>query len=233
MRPVLSTSAPSGRFSGIEPLGAVPLDLLHGLRRYVVLGRQAGGAALPLVAGDAVVLDVEGAAVAVDALVRVPLGALAHGPSLESWIGSTSGTRSPRPTLSAMRWPSAEYEFRGTWSRPAPLEAVREAVVDLEHYPEWWPQIRAVAKLGPDDARVLCRSALPYTLDLVLHAVSREGLGARGRGVRRPGRLGPVGARAGAGGTRMEFEQQVVVSGAARARRRTSSARCCAGTTTG
>ena len=31
-----------------------------------------------------------------------------------------------------------------------------------------------MASSGPDDARVLCRSALPYTLDLVLHAVTRE-----------------------------------------------------------
>jgi hypothetical protein len=51
---------------------------------------------------------------------------------------------------------------------------VHDVLVDLEHYPEWWPQIRAVASLGPDDARVLCRSSLPYTLDLVLHAVDRS-----------------------------------------------------------
>jgi len=96
---------------------------------------------------------------------------------------------------------------------PAPLEAVREAVVDLERYPEWWPQIRAVAKLGPDDARVLCRSTLPYTLDLMLHAVSREGTvlevevsGDLDGSVR--WELSPEPA-----GTRMEFEQQVRVTG--------------------
>ncbi|TNM40496.1 polyketide cyclase [Nocardioides albidus] len=33
--------------------------------------------------------------------------------------------------------------------------------------------MRAVAKLGPDTAWVRCRSTLPYTLDLVLDAVSR------------------------------------------------------------
>jgi carbon monoxide dehydrogenase subunit G len=112
-----------------------------------------------------------------------------------------------------MRWPAAEYQFRGTWSVAAPLDAVREAVVDLERYPEWWPQIRAVAKLGPDDARVLCRSTLPYTLDLVLHAVSREGTvlevevsGDLAGSVR--WRLSPE-----TGGTRMEFEQRVRVVG--------------------
>ncbi len=112
-----------------------------------------------------------------------------------------------------VRWPAAEYEFRGTWMVAAPLEAVRETVVDLEHYPEWWPQIRAVAKLGPDDARVLCRSVLPYTLDLVLHAVSREGSVLE---VSVSGDLeGSVRWRltAVAGGTRMDFEQTVRVSG--------------------
>jgi hypothetical protein len=51
---------------------------------------------------------------------------------------------------------------------------VQGVLVDLERYPEWWPQVRAVASLGADDARVLCRSALPYTLDLLVHAVRRE-----------------------------------------------------------
>ena len=66
------------------------------------------------------------------------------------------------------------YEFRETWEVAAPVDDVHDVLVDLERYPAWWPQVVAVASLGPDDARVLCRSALPYTLDLVLHAVSRE-----------------------------------------------------------
>lgn len=47
-------------------------------------------------------------------------------------------------------------------------------LLDLEHYPDWWPQVRAVASLGPDTALVVCRSVLPYDLELVLDAVSRE-----------------------------------------------------------
>jgi len=54
------------------------------------------------------------------------------------------------------------------------VSAVHTLLVDLEHYPAWWPQVVAVASLGADDARVLCRSVLPYTLDLVLHAVNRS-----------------------------------------------------------
>ena len=47
-------------------------------------------------------------------------------------------------------------------------------LVDLEHYPDWWPQVRAVAKLDDDHAWVRCRSTLPYTLDLLLTAIHRE-----------------------------------------------------------
>ncbi|WP_028635758.1 SRPBCC family protein [Nocardioides sp. URHA0032] len=68
----------------------------------------------------------------------------------------------------------ASFTFSGTWEIPAPVAAVHALLIDLERYPDWWPQVVAVASLGPNDARVLCRSALPYTLDLVLHAVDRS-----------------------------------------------------------
>lgn len=107
----------------------------------------------------------------------------------------------------------ATYTFSGTWQIAAPVSSVHALLVDLEHYPDWWPQVRAVASLGPDDARVLCRSALPYTLDLVLHAVDRS-----------PSRLevavsgdlsGSVrfGLSTVAGGTRLDLSQEVSVSG--------------------
>jgi hypothetical protein len=109
---------------------------------------------------------------------------------------------------------SATYRFGGSWTVPHGVDAVAALLVDLEHYPEWWPEVVAVASLGPDDARVLCRSVLPYTLDLVLHAVRREPpvlettVGGDLRGVVR-WRLSPSGA----GGTRMDFEQEVEVRG--------------------
>ena len=68
---------------------------------------------------------------------------------------------------------SRGFEFRESWLIPFAPGPVRDVLVDLEHYPEWWPQVVAVAKLDDDNARVLCRSSLPYTLDLVLTAVSR------------------------------------------------------------
>ncbi|WP_028659584.1 SRPBCC family protein [Nocardioides insulae] len=67
----------------------------------------------------------------------------------------------------------ARFEFEESWPIAGTPEELGAMLVDLEHYPAWWPQVLAVAKVGPDDARVLCRSVLPYTLDLGLHAVSR------------------------------------------------------------
>lgn len=107
----------------------------------------------------------------------------------------------------------AHYVFTGSWHLPAPPPEVHAVLVDLEHYPDWWPQVRAVASLGPDDARVLCRSVLPYTLDLVLHAVDRS-----------PHRLevavsGDLGGSVlfslapEDGGTRLALDQQVSVGG--------------------
>ena len=108
---------------------------------------------------------------------------------------------------------SARYVFAEEWAVAASPEAVREVVTDPAGYPQWWPQVRAVARLGEDAALVRCRSSLPYTLDLVLHAVSRElpvlevaltgDLEGRVRWV-----VEPV-----PGGSRMRFEQEVVVRG--------------------
>ena len=107
----------------------------------------------------------------------------------------------------------ARYVFAETWELPMPTEAVRDTLVDLERYPEWWPQVRAVAKLGEDDALLVCRSVLPYDLEIVLHAVSRDlptlevGIGGDLDGFAR-WTLTPAPS-----GSRMVFEQEVVVRG--------------------
>ena len=108
---------------------------------------------------------------------------------------------------------SPSFAFRDGWDVAAPPAAVHDLLVDLEHYPDWWPQVVAVASLGPDDARVLCRSTLPYTLDLVLHAVNRSpgvlevGVSGDLLGSVRFA-LSPVD-----GGTRLDFAQEVRVPG--------------------
>jgi hypothetical protein len=102
-----------------------------------------------------------------------------------------------------------DYAFTDSWSTSASPEVVRDVLVDLEHYVDWWPQVRAVASAGPDDALVVCRSLLPYDLELHLRAESRE------TELLRVGIDGPIRgfaewrlAAAGAG-TRLDFEQRV------------------------
>lgn len=107
------------------------------------------------------------------------------------------------------------FGFSGSWTVAAQRSRVHAVLVDLERYPDWWPQVLAVASLGPDDARVLCRSALPYTLDLVLHAVRRDPAWLE---VSLAGDLeGTVAWRLtdlDAGGTRLDLDQHVTVGGA-------------------
>jgi Polyketide cyclase / dehydrase and lipid transport len=108
---------------------------------------------------------------------------------------------------------SLPYSFRVSWTVPFRLERVHAVLVDLERYPQWWPQVRAVVSLGEDDALVVARSVLPYSLDLVLHAERRDpthletSLTGDLEGVVRwyLTDLGPE--------TRMDFEQDVHVTG--------------------
>jgi hypothetical protein len=97
---------------------------------------------------------------------------------------------------------------------PVPPAEVHAVLVDLEHFGDWWPQVRAVAKLGEDDALVVCRSLLPYDLELHLHAESRAAdllrvaIDGPIRGFAQ-WRLTPTGPTYDDGGTRLEFEQRV------------------------
>ena len=108
---------------------------------------------------------------------------------------------------------AAEYVFTHTTEVAAEPARVHALLLDLEHYVDWWPQVRAVASLGPDDALVVCRSVLPYDLELTVHAVSRAPdllevqIDGPIRGFARwrlvPTRVGTQ------NGTRLEFEQRV------------------------
>ena len=104
---------------------------------------------------------------------------------------------------------ATEYSFAASWEAPAPRERVHDVLLDLEHYVDWWPQVRAVASAGPDDALVVCRSLLPYDLELHLHAESRDPELLR-VGIDGPisgyaaWRLTAVGRR-----TRLDFDQRV------------------------
>lgn len=65
------------------------------------------------------------------------------------------------------------FRFSSSFTLEAPRERVHDVLVDLEFYSDWWPQVRGVGKLDDDRALVVCRSALPYDLELELTARSR------------------------------------------------------------
>ena len=67
-----------------------------------------------------------------------------------------------------------DYSFTSSFTLGAPRARVHAVLVDLELYGTWWPQVRAVGKLDDDHALVVCRSVLPYDLDLVLTAERRD-----------------------------------------------------------
>jgi hypothetical protein len=66
------------------------------------------------------------------------------------------------------------YRFSSEFAVEAPRERVHAVLLDLEHYGAWWPQVRAVAKVDDDHALVVCRSTLPYHLELALEARRRN-----------------------------------------------------------
>jgi hypothetical protein len=105
------------------------------------------------------------------------------------------------------------YSFREEWTVAATPGRVRDLLLDLERYPRWWREVRAVARLSDDDALVVCRSALPYDLELHLHAVHRhEDLLETAIAGDLVGHARYRIAADGAG-TRLRFEQDVDVTG--------------------
>ncbi|MFT4263585.1 MAG: polyketide cyclase [Nocardioides sp.] len=128
--------------------------------------------------------------------------------------GASEGSEASETTQGARSPTRRRFVFDEAWAAAAAVDAVAEVLVDLEHYPEWWPQVLAVAKIDDGTARVLCRSTLPYTLDLVLTALTREppvvevGLSGDLVGHARFA-LTPTSS----GGTRLAFHQDVELTG--------------------
>lgn len=109
--------------------------------------------------------------------------------------------------------PTATYSFREDWHVAAEPERVHAVLGDVEGYVAWWPQVVAVGHLGPGRGLVLCRSTLPYTLELVLterrHEPDVLEVGVAGH---LEGTAGFELAAEGAG-TRVSFSQDVTVRG--------------------
>ncbi|MFI1095796.1 SRPBCC family protein [Streptomyces sp. NPDC020917] len=111
-----------------------------------------------------------------------------------------------------MDW--SHYRFRSTWHLAAAPDAVFRVLERPDFYPKWWPQVRDVRPTGETTGVLRFRSLLPY--DLVVDARStrhdpRDGVlevaldGDLEGWVRWTVRPGD------GGGTRLLFEQEVVV----------------------
>ena len=109
---------------------------------------------------------------------------------------------------------AADYDFEHSMVLAAEPAQVHAVLVDLEFFGSWWPQVKAVASLGPDDALVVCRSVLPYDLELHLHAERRDpellrvAIDGPIRG-HAQWRLAAWNQDGVPGGTRLDFEQRV------------------------
>lgn len=66
------------------------------------------------------------------------------------------------------------YRFRNVWTIRASADEVLKALVDVESYPAWWRDIRAVRRLDEDSGLVQCRAVLPFALDLRLRRAEED-----------------------------------------------------------
>lgn len=110
---------------------------------------------------------------------------------------------------------ATDYRFTSRWWVPAPFTTTFDVLADVLGYPSWWPQVRGVARIDDDTVRVVCRSLMPYDLDLLLarsvedprRGVLEASIEGALRGWSR-WTLDPVGA-----GTRLRYEQEATTSG--------------------
>lgn len=66
------------------------------------------------------------------------------------------------------------YRFRTEWPLSAPPDDVFRALAELDDYPTWWPEVRAVRRLSGDTRQLTCRSVLPYDLTLTSRPSRRD-----------------------------------------------------------
>ncbi|MDQ6642315.1 MAG: polyketide cyclase [Actinomycetota bacterium] len=105
------------------------------------------------------------------------------------------------------------FRFRHVWQTPAPPAEVYAVLADVASYPLWWPQVLAVARIDDRSGWAVCRSLVPFRLNLRLTA-EREDPAAGVLRVQLDGdlagwcefRLNVAGS-----GTSVEFQQQVTV----------------------
>lgn len=60
------------------------------------------------------------------------------------------------------------YHFVSRWTVDAPPDAAYAAIHEVDAYPEWWPEVRAVRRLEGERRWLRTRSLLPYDLAFTL-----------------------------------------------------------------
>ncbi|MFI8852845.1 SRPBCC family protein [Streptomyces sp. 891-h] len=66
------------------------------------------------------------------------------------------------------------YSFRTAWWVPAPPTRVFAVLERAESYPEWWPQVRRLARTGTESGTLRIRSVLPYELSVAMRLSRRD-----------------------------------------------------------
>jgi hypothetical protein len=76
---------------------------------------------------------------------------------------------------------NCEYSFRTIWIINATIEAVWEALVTSERWPEWWPNLERVVSVSKGDIDgigsvrlFIWRGSLPYTLTFEMVVTRKE-----------------------------------------------------------
>lgn len=105
------------------------------------------------------------------------------------------------------------YRFRSEWRLGAPPDDVFRALAEIDDYPTWWPEVRAVHRLPDDARRLVVRALLPYDLVCTIRQSRRD----RGAGILEATMDGDLEGfsrwtiTAPPGGTVAVFDEQVVV----------------------
>lgn len=105
------------------------------------------------------------------------------------------------------------YRFRKIWTLDVSPDRVFDAIVDLDGYPTWWPDVRSAIKVDEHTAELVCRSRLPYALVVRMRRVEEnraEGRMSVALSGDLEGRLSGV-VRTRRAGAEVEITQQVVV----------------------
>lgn len=66
------------------------------------------------------------------------------------------------------------YRFVSVWDLPAPPRAVYAHLERVEHYPQWWPQVREVTPADGSAGTARIRSFLPYDLVMTMRESRRD-----------------------------------------------------------